>query len=137
MKEADFGYRVRQILNEGVERIDYRTTFRLERARSAAVARQRLAPATVRKWLPALEPVTVDGPDGARSGTLWTWLRGAGLVAPLLAMTVGFVMIYQWQHDRRIVELANMDFAVLLDEYPLEAYADRGFGVFLQSETQE
>lgn len=136
MKEADFGYRVRQVLNEGLARVDYKTAFRLEKARAQALARQRMAPATLHGWVAAVEPAVAAGPlDGP--GGAWGWLRSAGLVAPLVAMVVGFVAIYHWQHQQRITELAAMDFAVLLDEYPIEAYADRGFGVFLQTEARE
>jgi hypothetical protein len=136
MKEAEFAYRVRQALNEGVERMDYKTTFRLEQARSSALARQRVAPATVRGWVPALEPALAAPSEGLGQGA-WGWLRGAGLVAPLVAMVVGFVAIYQWHHDQRIANLADIDFAVLLDEHPIEAYADRGLAVFLQTEARD
>jgi hypothetical protein len=47
---------------------------------------------------------------------------------------IGFVGIYQWQRAQAIAEIANLDFAVLLDETPLEAYADQGFSVLLRNE---
>ena len=131
MNQDELGFRVRQALNDGAERLDYRTVLRLEQARSRALARQRRAgPATVR--LPALQ-LAAAAPlgDGGRS---WGWLRGAGLVAPLVALAIGFVAISQWQEDREIERLAALDFAVLLDEGPLDAYADRGFGLLLQAE---
>ncbi len=137
MKEAEFAYRVRQALNEGVEHIDYKTGYRLEQARTAALARQRVSPATVRGWVPALQPALAGGADDSARGGIWSWMRGAGLVAPLVAMVVGFISIYQWHHDQRISNLADIDFAVLLDEHPIQAYADRGFAVFLQSEAHE
>lgn len=136
MKEAEFAYRVRQALNEGVERMDYKTTFRLEQARGSALARQRVAPVSVRGWVPALETAVATPSEGLGQGA-WGWLRGAGLVAPLVAMVVGFVAIYQWHHDQRIANLADIDFAVLLDEHPIEAYADRGLAVFLQTEARD
>jgi len=46
------------------------------------------------------------------------------------------VVIGQWQQQLEIERLAALDFAVLLDEAPLEAYADRSFGVLLQDERQ-
>jgi hypothetical protein len=64
-------------------------------------------------------------------------LRGLGLVAPLVAMVIGFIGIYQWQEDRRISEMADLDFAVLIDEVPIGDYADKGFGVLLKGETDE
>jgi hypothetical protein len=133
MKEEEFAFRVRQALNEGAERVDYRTVLRLEQARAAALNRQRRAgPATVR--LPALQLAATGAPPADGGGGMWPWLRGAGVVAPLVALAVGFVAIGEWQQQRQTEYLAAIDFAFLLDEGPLEAYADKGFGVLLQAE---
>lgn len=137
MNEQEFAFRIRQALNEGADSVSYKASLRLEKARQMAVARARggaalARPATVR--LPALQLATVgnapiDAPGS--SGGLWGWLRGAGLVAPLLALAVGFVAIYEWHSRQFIAELADVDFAVLLDEAPIGAYADAGFGAML------
>jgi hypothetical protein len=133
MNQEEFSFRVRQALNEGAERLDYRTVLRLEQARGKALAKLRRAgPATVR--LPALQRATAGAPPVDEGGSFWMWLRGAGLVAPLVALVVGFIGISHWQQEREIEMLAALDFAVLLDEAPLEAYADQGFGVLLQAE---
>lgn len=136
MNQDEFALRVRQALNDGAERLDYRTVLRLEQARSRALARQRRAgPTTVR--LPALQLATAgSAPPVDDGGRAWSWLRGAGLAAPLLALAIGFVAISQWQEELEIQRLAALDFAVLLDEGPLEAYADQGFGLLLQAEQQ-
>lgn len=135
MNEAEFAFRIRQALNEAAERVSYKTSLRLERARQLAVARARGAalapPATVR--LPAMQIATAGGPglDAPAGRGFWSWLRGAGLAAPLLVLAVGFVAIHQW-HDRKFIsELADVDFAVLLDENPISALADKGFGVLI------
>jgi len=131
MNQDEFGLRVRQVLNDGAERLDYRTVLRLEQARSRALARQRRAgPATVR--LPALQLASANIAPPVGGG--WGWLRGAGLVAPLVALAIGFVAISHWQEQREIERLAALDFAVLLDDGPLDAYADKSFGVLLQAE---
>ena len=52
-------------------------------------------------------------------------------------LVIGFIGIYQWQHDQRISELADIDFAVLLDDAPIGAYADKGFGALLQTSTDD
>jgi hypothetical protein len=131
MNENDFGYRIRQALNEGTERLDYATAFRLEQARHKALAAHRAG--TAPAWRPILVPagatVGDDGPVG--------WVQRLGLAAPLLALVIGFVGIYQWQHERRIAHLADIDFAVLLDETPIDAYADKGFGAVLQTSSTE
>ncbi len=134
MNEVEFGYRVRQALNEGIERLDYRTVYRLERARNAALARQK-ATQEAAIWVPALQSAAAGAvpANGGLSG-LWVWLHRMGLVAPLLALVIGFIGIYQWQRLLAIAEIANLDFAVLMDETPLEAYADEGFSVLLKNE---
>jgi len=131
--QDEFGIRIRQALNDGAERLDYRTVLRLEQARTAALARQRrTGPATVR--LPALRLATAGAPSIDEDRGAWGWLRGAGWVTPLLALAIGFVAISHWQEELEIERLAALDFAVLLDDGPLEAYADQGFGVLLQAE---
>jgi hypothetical protein len=134
MNEVEFGYRVRQALNAGVERMDYKTTFRLERARRAAL--DKLTPAVAAPvWVAPFAVATGTGPrlEADDSGP-WLWLRRAGLIAPLLALLVGFIGIYEWQRARTIDELAAIDFALLMDEAPVQAYADKGFGVLLGSD---
>jgi hypothetical protein len=132
MNENEFGYRIRQALNEGLDRLDYRTTYRLQQAREAALARQS-GLQTERGWVPALQ--TAGGPplDEPSHG----WLQRLGLAAPLLAVIVGFVGIYEYQESRRISETADIDFAVLLDDVPIETYADKGFGALLKTSNEE
>jgi hypothetical protein len=133
MNQNEFGYRVRQALNEGAASLDYTTAYRLEKARLAALARHR-TPKAAAVWVPV--PQTAGVPSfETRSGS--GWLRGLGLVTPLVALIIGFIGIYQWQEERRISELADLDFAVLLDEVPIGAYADKGFSVLLQGDTDE
>lgn len=137
MTEQEFAFRIRQALNEGADSVSYKASLRLEKARQLAVAQARGAaaaarPATVR--LPALQLATAGGggPVDAPGGGLWAWLRGAGLAAPLLVLVVGFIGIYEWHNRQFIEELADTDFAVLLDEAPIQAYADQGFGAMLR-----
>ena len=132
MNENEFGYRVRQALNESAERLDYKTAYRLDEARRKALAAHRAG--TAPAYRPSLVPA--GGPrleDDLPVG----WGQRLGLIAPLLALVIGFVGIYQWQQERRIAELADMDFAVLLDDAPIGTYADKGFGTLLQTGTDE
>jgi hypothetical protein len=128
MNENEFGYRIRQALNEGADRLDYKTAYRLEQARAKAVAALRGAPAF--GWRPVLVPAGADEP---RVG----WAQRLGLAAPLAALIIGFVAIYQFHYEQRISELADIDFAMLLDEAPIDAYADKGFGTLLSTKTEE
>jgi hypothetical protein len=136
MNEAEFGYRIRQALNEGVERMDYKTTFRLEKARKAALEKLR-APvpeaAAELAWVrPAIQVASGPQLEGQQTSP-WRWLQRLGLVAPLLALLLGFIGVHDWQRARSMDEMAALDFAILLDEAPVEAYADKGFGVFLKT----
>jgi Protein of unknown function (DUF3619) len=132
MKQDEFGYRIRQALNEGLERLDYRTSYRLQQARQAALARHSSAQPEV-GWVPAAQ--TAGGPPA--SAGLGSWMGRLGVAAPVLALAIGFFGIYQYQESRRISELADMDFAVLLDEVPLSTYADKGFGALLSQDANE
>lgn len=137
MNEVEFSYRIRQALNEGVQRLDYKTTFRLEKARKAALEKYP-ASALQPAWVRPAQAVTASGPqvDGGRAGP-WSWLQRLGLVTPIVALTIGFIGVHEWQSARTLDEAAAIDFALLLDEAPVAAYADKGFGVFLKTgETQ-
>ncbi|MCX7900823.1 MAG: DUF3619 family protein [Burkholderiaceae bacterium] len=129
MTEAEFAYRIRQALNESLERMDYRTMFRLQRARQAALARYR--PTPVVAPVPVLEPAGAP-PAGSAADNRGRWLHRLGLVAPTLALLLGFFAIYEWQRARAIDRIAALDFALLLDEAPVDAYADKGFGLILK-----
>jgi hypothetical protein len=134
MKETEFAYRIRQALNEGAERLDYRTVYRLEQARGRALARYRPGQQEAPAWVPSLQPAAAGAPSSAAPGGFWTWLHRAGLAAPIAVLIIGFVGIYQWQRTQTIEHLADLDFAVLLDENPIDTYAESGFGVLLKNQ---
>ena len=133
MNEVEFGYRVRQALNEGAQRLDYKTTLRLEKARKAAL--EKLPASTVAETAWARPMQVAGGPqlDAGESGGWWVWVQRLGLAAPLIAIGIGFIGVHEWQRARTIDELAAIDFALLMDEAPVQAYADKGFSVFLKT----
>jgi hypothetical protein len=134
MKETEFAYRIRQALNEGTERMDYRTIYRLEQARGKALAAYRAEPADEKARVSSAELVGAGASAGSEHSGLLTWMQRAGLVAPLFVLVVGFIGIYQWQRAQAIERTANMDLAVLLDDGPIETFADSGFGVLLRNQ---
>jgi hypothetical protein len=128
-QDDEFGHRVRQALDEGLDQLDYRAVHRLEQARNAALARH-AAVQSAPGWVAV--PQSAGGPAvGDEGGNLW-WRR-LGVALPLLLLAAASFAVYEWQHARSIADQANMDFAVLMDETPIDAYADKGFGVFLQT----
>src|SRR5215467_1515301 len=78
MNEVEFGYRVRQALNEGVQRMDYKTTFRLEKVRKAALEKYRSTSPEV-AWVRPLQVASGPQLESDQSGS-WNWLRRLGLV---------------------------------------------------------
>jgi hypothetical protein len=128
-QQDKFGRQVRQALDEGLDQLDAGTVDRLAQARGAALDRHRalqIAPAWAAQPQPAGGLTVNEG-----SSTLW-WRR-LGMALPVLLLAAAFYAIHEWQHTRSIADQANMDFAVLMDETPIDAYADKGFGVFLQT----
>ena len=83
MNENEFGYRIRQALNEGADCLDYKTAYRLEQARAKAVAALRGAPSF--GWRPALLPACGSslGDEGSAG-----WAQRLGLAAPLRHLAV-------------------------------------------------
>lgn len=135
MKEAEFAYRVRQALNEGTDRLPYRALVRLEQARRTALARHKVGVESS-LWVPALRFAPQGGGLAALDQTApaWRWIRRLSLVVPIVALAVGFVDIYRWHEEQAVAERANMDLAVLLDDTPIDTYADKGFGVMIRDE---
>lgn len=132
--EAEFAYRIRQALDESADRLDYTVSLRLQKARQLALERS-VAKQAAPVWVPALQltSVAVGPTEGPRSRAS-SWLLGFGLAAPLLVLALGIVGIKQWQNDRMVAEAADLDFAVLLDDTPIDTYAHQGFGVYLREE---
>ena len=65
------------------------------------------------------------------------WALRAAVAAPLLALVVGLVGVYQYEREQRIAELAELDAAVLSDDLPLTAYIDHGFNAYLAQQQQQ
>jgi hypothetical protein len=124
--EAAIAMRVRHALNEGAARLDYTVALRLEKARRVALDRHAAEPQAA--WVPALRLQPVAGLPEPRTGWIWR----LGIAGPLLALALGFVSIYEWRADQLIAEMADIDFAVLMDDTPVDTWAHRGFGVMLQ-----
>ncbi len=132
--EAEFAYRIRQALDESAERLDYTVSLRLQKARQLALEHS-VAKQAAPVWVPALQLASAasDSTEGPASRSS-SWLLRFGLVAPLLVLVLGIVGIKQWQNDRMVAEVADLDFAVLLDDTPIDTYAHQGFGVYLREE---
>ena len=121
MNEHRIGYRVRQILNQGLA-LDEEKLARLKAAREQAIARQRItAPRMVLAW--------ADNLTGSAAGSASVFSR---LLLPTAMLILALVGIHSWQQSQAVQELVEIDSAVLTSELPIDAYLDRGFDTWLK-----
>ncbi len=132
MTEQDFAFRIRRSLDESTERLPYRVSHRLGAAREAALARMGAAPAAQAAPVAAVRSAaaTLAGGGGSR------WRSVALAIAPILLLAAGALSIPFWDDSQKAAETADLDEAVLTDDLPISAYADRGFGVYLRNSRQ-
>ncbi|MCL4747952.1 MAG: DUF3619 family protein [Burkholderiaceae bacterium] len=139
--EHRFGQSVQRVLEASAQRLPYRVVVRLEKSRQAALSRM---PGEQRQVEHVAEPfrnaaevgLSPDGSaalaSGPESDLPRSW-RVVFSVIPILAVVAGLVLISDWVDSDRAAEIADVDVAVLVDDLPISAYTDRGFGVFLKN----
>ena len=118
MNEQLFGKKVRQALNGGS--LGSEVHSRLRAAREAALTRQRAERSPVLAWAGNLR-----GFGGWPAYALYA-------VIALAVLAAGAVGIQRWQQDQRSAELAELDYQLLTDDLPIDAYLDRGFHTWLK-----
>ena len=59
--------------------------------------------------------------------------RLAAIVLPVAALVAGLIAFAELDAQRDADEVAELEAAVLSDDVPIAAYADRGFGVYLKN----
>lgn len=132
MNDKLFGSRVGALLDEAADRLPYRTVHRLDRAREAALAR---LPAHLQaETVAAVSGATQSVLAGRPLGRLW---RPAALALPALVLAAGLYGITLWTDAQDAQETAEVDAEVLVDDLPISAYADRGFGVYLNNSARQ
>jgi hypothetical protein len=135
--DINLAYKIRHALNQNLENLPASTTDRLAAARAAALARKRAdAPRAAPVQQAQRKPVREPRFD-LRSALALPWAMRAAVAAPLLAMVVGLVGVYQNEREQRTAELAELDAAVLSDDLPLTAYTDHGFNAYLAQQQQQ
>jgi hypothetical protein len=127
--DINLAYKIRHALNENLDNLPASTTERLAAARARALSRKK-ADVPVRAQ-PARAHFDVGSLFSAK------WVTRAAVAAPLLAMVVGLVGVYQVEREQRVAELADLDAAVLSDDLPLTAYTDHGFNAYLAEQQQQ
>lgn len=118
-QDTEFGYKTRQILNEGLDRLDGKITLRLHEARQSALAKQR-------------QPVAVLRLAGIGHGFDVNFAAHARTLAAIVALTIGATGTYYWNAFAEAQEYEEIDSALLADELPPSAYLDKGFHAWLE-----
>ena len=118
-EDLEFGYKARQILNQGIEDLDSNVANRIHEARQVALRSQRLP---------------VVGLRLAGIGSVFEspfFAQARNLVA-VMALTIGATGTYYWNAFEQAQEYEEIDSALLVDELPPSAYLDRGFHAWLE-----
>jgi len=129
MNEAQFGNKIRHLLNQGLRanlQNPGAVAERLRAAREQALARQRPEPAPVLAW--------ADNVIGGFGG--WTGLS-VRVILPMAILLAGVSGAYTWQQYQRAAELEEIDAQLLTDDLPIDAYLDRGFQNWLKKTSAE
>ena len=133
MNERELARIVRGALDESTERLPPRHVHRLAAARAAALAHARSVENFPRTTHAAVRAAHLR--EAGSTGTqpprlLW---RLAAVVVPIVLVAAGLFGISVLDTKLRADDLADLDAAMLADEVPIAAYADRGFGVYLRN----
>ena len=116
-------------LNEGAAGLRAGTTYRLQQARAAALARIDPAYAESLALAPAFAGATAGGHRRSWTSGPVRWL-GVALIAA--AAVFGW---QQWRAVQQVHELQDLDAQILSSDLPLDAYLDRGFLNWLKDDS--
>ncbi|MCX7156974.1 MAG: DUF3619 family protein [Rhodocyclales bacterium] len=117
--ENEFGYKARQILNQGLDVLDREVAGRLHQARQAALSSQRV-------------PVRGLRLAGIGQNVELAFFSNARSLLAVIALTIGATGTYYWNAFEQVQEYEEIDSALLVDELPPSAYLDRGFHAWLE-----
>ena len=118
-EDTEFGYKARQVLNQGLDSLEGRVVTRLQEARRYALNVERL-------------PVKGLRLAGVGHTVELAFLANARNLVAVIALTVGAMGTYYWNAFEQTQEYEEIDSALLADELPPSAYLDRGFHAWLE-----
>jgi len=118
-QDKEFGYKTRQILNEGLDHLDDKITRRLHESRQSALARQRQSIGVLRL-------------AGLGHGLDFDFSAHARTLLAIVALSIGATGTYYWNAFEQAQVFEEIDSALLADELPPSAYLDKGFHAWLE-----
>ncbi|AGX86261.1 DUF3619 family protein [Candidatus Symbiobacter mobilis] len=128
-----FARRLCVALDETTEDVPYDVAERLRaaRVRAVEVRKHRVRAVLPRSW-GHNGSATLSMHEGDEGGRHSPWWARAAFAGWLLAVLVGLFAISAVQYEVGVLELAELDTAILTDDLPPAAYVDVGFAQFLQ-----
>ncbi|MCL2346059.1 MAG: DUF3619 family protein [Desulfobulbus sp.] len=130
MNEQRYAYRIRQLLNRGLNDMPPATARRLEAARHLALSRQKQeAPQLV---LAGAGHHGLHWPLFLRSGV--DFARAKPFLA-IVALLFGMWLSFYWHSVQYVNEIEAVDSALLTDDLPPEAFLDREFIEWLKDDS--
>ncbi|MGH8623484.1 MAG: DUF3619 family protein [Burkholderiales bacterium] len=121
--EHELARKLVQYLDDGADQLEPRVRERLAAARRNALSRYRE------------QPAPVFGLAWAGQAALWLTehrLHSARLLIAAAALVLATAGIVYWQSTRLANGVTDVDFYLLTDELPINAYLDKGFDSWLK-----
>lgn len=115
--ELELAFKIKQRLNQSLRAVPADKTERLRAARERALACQRKG---------------AGANLVAAGGFQFAYSEWIGHLIPLTVLAAGLIGISYWHQSNRAEEIADIDMQMLVDELPPQAYADKGFGVWIK-----
>lgn len=130
-KDDDFAKKLTVYLDRGTADLKAGTTYRLQLARQAALAR---LTDPQHETSIALTPAMAGGGTGSSSpGGIPGFRAGFKLWLGILLIALAGFGYQQWQAYQQMTDLEETDAAILASDLPIDAYLDRGFQNWLKS----
>ena len=125
-QESRIAHKLTAYLDRGTAGMRSGTVYRLQQARSAALAGVNRARTTGTELAVARTGGTLAGRPGMRS----TPVRWLGAVLLIAALGFGY---QQWQAVQQVREFEELDLHLLASDLPIDAYLDGGFQNWLRT----
>ncbi|WP_306603829.1 DUF3619 family protein [Azonexus sp.] len=132
MNEERQAYRIRQLLNYGLQDISRTSIRRMEAARHMALSRQK-APTAILSiaGFGSMETQIISrGSNGKQNS-------GFKQILAICALLFGMWLSFNWHSDQYVAEVEAVDSALLTDDLPPDVFLDTEFLEWLKDDTSE
>ena len=135
-QEQLFGKRIASHLSHGSQQLTQDITERLRASRTRAIASRQ---DKTFEWANAdvllLESNgSLKSPFSSKAHGFYSLIVS---LIPLICLAAGLMLLYEFHNDQTAMELAEIDFALLVDDLPPHAYTDPAFVDFLKNHTSQ